>query len=264
MDKFAKYEIYKYDNLEIIKTEDDVISEYPMTIFINDREYATLLCTPEHLEELVVGYLRSDYLIESFEDLESLIIDESKGIAHVEIKDASLLEEEIFRKRYITSGCSSSAVFYDTLDAIKLKRKEIDLNEPKIKMESLFKMMELVNQNSELFKQTGGIHIAGLFDYYNNMYLIEDIGRHNAVDKIIGKMTIDGISPDCKVIVVSGRISSDMVLKCAKTNINTIVSRSAPMDKAIDIAKKLNLTLVGFLRGKRANIYSGIERIDVL
>lgn len=260
MNKYTVYEIEKYDNLKLNKEDDDVICEYPLTIFLNDIEYATLLCTPEYRRELIVGYLKSDYLINDLDDVESIIIDEDKGLAYVELHDISMLSEELHRKRYITSGCSSSAVFYDTLDAIKLRK---NVEENKINMTSVFKIMTLLNQSSDLFRQTGGVHVAGLFDNVSNCFIVEDIGRHNAVDKIVGNMIINKTDPSDKVVAVSGRISSEMILKCAKANINVVISRSAPMDKAIDIARKLNITLIGFVRGKKANIYSASARIEI-
>lgn len=263
MNKFKKISIYKYEDNVTRQVLDSVICEYPLTIFLNDVEYATLLCTPENMSELVVGYLNSEHIITSYKEIISFIIDEDKGICYIELKNNKIINSEIHKKRYVTSGCSNSAVFYDTLDAIKLSPTMIKEGEKKVKISDIFNMMKSVNQQSSLFKLTGGVHIAALFDYKNIICIAEDIGRHNAVDKIVGKLMINKLSGDDKVMVVSGRISSEMILKCAKAKISIIVSRSAPMDKAVDIARKLNLTLIGFVRGKRGNIYSGIDRINL-
>lgn len=255
MDKFKTLNITRYNKGKFEQVEDQIIVEYPLTIYVNEREYATLLCTPEYLESLILGYMTSDFLIKDKKDVISLIVDEDKGLAYVEIDPSSIKNLE-FKSRYVTSGCASSAVYYNTLDAIKLKnRSSNEMNT--VSMSKLLTLMKTVNQFSDLFKETGGVHVAGLFDDEGAVYLREDIGRHNAVDKIIGQMMLDGVTPSHKVMMISGRISSEMVLKCAKSNIQMIVSRSAPMDKAIQIAKDLKIVVIGFARGERGNIYSG-------
>lgn len=261
MDTIKTLKITRYHDGRFEEIDDQIIVEYPLTIYVNEQEYATLLCTPEYLEALIMGYLTSDFLIQSYEDIRSLIIDEEKGLAYVDIDPESIRNLE-FKSRYITSGCASSAVYYNTLDAVKLKYKQLTHSES-VSMSQLLVLMKDVNQFSELFKETGGVHVAGLFDSEKSIYLMEDIGRHNAVDKVIGKMMIEKINPEGKTMIISGRISSEMVLKCAKNNIRVIVSRSAPMDKAVQIAKNLNIILIGFARGHRGNIYSGVSFVEL-
>ena len=240
---------------------DTVVVEFPLTLFINELEYTTLLCTPSNLKALIIGHLKNDFLIESLEDIQSLIVDESKGIAYLEI-DRDLKEHLGFKNRYITSGCASSAMYYDTLDAIKLR--SLNTSEPfEVAMSDIYRHMRILNQHSELFKSTGGVHIAGLFDVEGPIYLIEDIGRHNAVDKVIGLMLMNQLSSDHKMMFISGRISSEMVLKCAKQDIKVIVSRSAPMNLAIKMAESLNMVLIGFVRGERGNVYTGFDYVKI-
>ena len=258
MNKVETYKIVKYDET-LIEQTDVIIIEFPLTVFVNDKELATLLCTPEDMDLLVLGYLRSEHLIETKADIDGLVIDDDKGLAYVTLhKDVDLDE---FRNRYITSGCASSAVYYKTLDAITLRFNS--MNTHTIKMTNVFKCMKSLNQNSNLFKDTGGVHIAGLFEENRLIVTKEDIGRHNAVDKIVGYLLENGITPENKTLYLSGRVSSEMVLKCAKAGISAVVSRSAPMSVAIKLAQMHNILLMGFVRGHKANIYSGKERVEV-
>ena len=259
MNKLKKVNIYKYEDNIIQQVSSSVSCEYPVTIFLNNIEYNTLFCTPENIRELIVGYLNSEYIITSYKEIISFIIDNNKGICYIELKNNKIINSEI-HKRYTTSVCSNSAIFYYTLDAIKLS-SVIMIEDKKINMADVFRMIEFVNDQLNLFELTGGVYIAALFDYKKNIYIIEDISQNNAVDKIVGKLMIDELSVDNKVMVVSRGVSAEIVLKCAKANISIIVSRFAPMDKAVDIARKLNITLIGFVIGKRGNIYCGINRI---
>jgi len=256
--------IVKYEHGTFADQEDILIVEYPLTLFIGEREFVTLLCTPEHLENMVVGYLKSENIINDYEDLDTVIVDENKGEAHIKLKDQSILDDVLFRRRFITSGCASNATFYDALDAVKLSANmSLDFKwEIPLAMNQIVDMVQTMNQSSELFEATGGVHICCLFDQEKLLFMREDIGRHNAVDKVVGELLKSGMTWENKIIFLSGRISSEMVLKCAKIGISVIVSRSAPMDMAVRLAEKLDITLIGFARGNRANIYSGFKRVE--
>ncbi|ODA43390.1 Formate dehydrogenase chain D [Thermodesulfovibrio sp. N1] len=158
--------------------------------------------------------------------------------------------------RTITSGCMASVSFITDLK----NKIEDDL---KINPEKLFTLFKDFQTNSLLFKKTGCIHAAGLADENNILFIAEDVGRHNAVDKVIGWALLNKISFKRKIMLVSGRISSEMVLKTAKWKIPMIVSRTAPTSLAVELADKVNLTIIGFLRGNRFNIYTSPERIKM-
>jgi FdhD protein len=258
MNKVETYKIVKYDET-LIEQTDVIIIEFPLTVFVNDKELATLLCTPEDMDLLVLGYLRSEHLIETKADIDGLVIDDDKGLAYVTLhKDVDLDE---FRNRYITSGCASSAVYYKTLDAVTLRFNSI--NTHTVKMSNVFECMKSLNQNSSLFKDTGGVHIAGLYEEERLIVTKEDIGRHNAVDKIIGYLLEHDMTAENKTLYLSGRVSSEMILKCAKAGISAVVSRSAPMSVAIKLAQMHDILLMGFVRGHKGNIYNGKERVEV-
>ncbi len=244
------------DRLE--ELEDSVVVEYPLTIFINDQEFITLLCSPEALEYLVVGFLASEGIIKSFKQIKKLSVDEEKGHAFVELSGFSSFSDKLFGKRTVTTGCGKGTVFYNVLDSLTANVSEGGLT---VTQEDIFRLTREFNQSSETFKDTGGVHSCCLCDSEGILIFHEDIGRHNALDKIIGEAIHKGIALDDKLLLTSGRISSEMIIKASKQNIPIIISRSAATELSIKIAKELNITLIGFARGRRMNIYNGKNRV---
>lgn len=241
-------------NREEVKENDDIVTvEFPFTIFINDEEIITLLCSPYFLKELAVGFLYSEGFISSLSDIDRIYIDEEKGLGYVYVKNIDEFSEAFRGKRTITSGCGKGTVFYNVLDSFKSKKIEKPLN---INIENIKSLMRIFNKKSELFLKTGGVHSCALCNKEDIIVFYEDIGRHNALDKIFGKALLEGIDTKDKVVLTSGRISSEMLIKAAKRQIPVIVSRSAPTSLAVEMAEKLRITLIGFARGERMNIYT--------
>ncbi len=256
MDVTKKYNIVKVKGDISNQIEDEVIIEYPFTIFLDEEELITLLCTPKSLEELTIGFLYSEGYINSMDKVEKVLLNEEKGRAYVYLKDRKPIKEMLLGKRAITSGCGKGTVFYNAIDSIKCKKVEKSLE---ISLDSVVTLSKDFNNKSELFLNTGGVHSCGLCYNDKIIYFEEDIGRHNALDKILGRAFIDGIDLSDKIVISSGRISSEMLLKTAKRGIPAIISRSAPTSLAIDIARELNILLIGFARGGKMNIYSNFS-----
>lgn len=253
MDIVKKYYIRKYDKESISKTEDTVIIEYLFTIFLDGEEYITLVCTPKSLEELAIGFLHSESIIKTTRDIKKIDIYADKGYVDIELENRELLNKKSNLKRTITSGCGKGSMYYNEIDELRLN----DYSTKKyIAYENVIRIMSEFNKKSELFKETGGVHSVALSDFEDIIYFEEDIGRHNALDKIIGRCIKENIDIKDKVVLTSGRITSEIVLKCAKLNINFIISRSAPTNVAIDLANIVNMTIVGFARGQKMNIYT--------
>jgi FdhD protein len=252
MNVTKKYNINKYIEDELNEKEDLVIVEYPFTIFLNESEFITLLCSPKSLEQLAVGFLHSEGILKSIDDIESIKIDKDNGYGYITTKNKNLLSQKLYGKRTITTGCGKGSIFYSTVDGIKCNKIE---NKMDINNNNVLNLMKSFNKKSKLFLDTGGVHSVGLCNSDGILLFEEDIGRHNALDKIIGKCLYDNISIKDKIIITSGRITSEVILKCAKIGIPYIVSRSAPTNLAIDIAKDLNIGLIGFVRGNKMNIY---------
>ena len=239
--------------------EDPVVREVPLTIYLNGQEFVTLLYTPELPEMLAVGFLRSEGLIRAFDDITSLRYDEEQSFIFVETQ-GSKLPEKLYGKRTITSGCGKGTVFYSVLDALKSNPVESDFT---LSVQQVLQLMKELQLRAELFRLTGGLHSAALCSAEKILYFCEDIGRHNAVDKLVGLCLKHEISLTDKVLVSSGRISSEILVKAAKLGIPILISRAAPTSLSIELAESLVITLIGFVRGRRCNIYTHQERVLV-
>lgn len=253
MDFTKDYKVLKIKGQEQNIIDDIVIVEYPFTIFINDEELITLLCTPKSLKELTIGFLYSEGFIDKLEAIDKIQIDEEKGLGLVYLKERKLLIEKLYGKRTITSGCGKGTLFYNVMDSFKSKKVEEGIS---IDIYSIIKLFREFNQKSELFFSTGGVHSCALCCLDEIIYFEEDIGRHNALDKILGNAFIDKLDLNDKLVLTTGRISSEMLIKIAKRGIPAIISRSAPTSLAIDLANELNITVIGFVRGEKLNIYT--------
>jgi FdhD protein len=243
--------------------EDRVVTEYPITIKINGEEFVTLVCTPEYIEELVVGYLASEGVIRRYEDIKDLWFEEKDGFVHVTTNQVNPYYRKFQNKRYVTSCCGMSrqgfVFFNDALTAKKVKSYRI-----RISSEDCFKLMNEMQQSSFTFLNTGGVHNCSLCKVDGMLLSRMDIGRHNALDKIYGHCLKNGISIHDKLLVFSGRISSEILLKAAKIGCEMVLSKSAPTDLALQLAEQLGITTIGFIRNEGFNIYTCPERINVI
>lgn len=227
-----------------------VIEEVPLAVKVNGRHALTAMTSPVMLREFVIGFLYTERIIKSIEEIESISIEENT---------ADVLTTDPFRilmsHKTVLSGCGGSMSF---LDIGKL---------PQIRSGLILSAEEIRNAvkealDSELHVKTGGIHVVGLYGTDGKIQVIEDIGRHNALDRAIGYALEQKIELSRTYVICSGRISSEMVRKCLVANIPVIVSRGATTTLAVDLAKARGLTIIGFVRGKKMNIYSGGERIS--
>lgn len=260
MDYIKKLNINRVKDGKMELVEDIVIAEYPLTIFLNGDEFVTLLCSPKGLEYLAVGFLISEGIIKDKEQIEKILIDEEKGHAYVDLKNKSLFTDKLFGKRTVTTGCGKGTVFYNVLDSLGT---EVINSNIKIEWNKILDLSRKLNEGSLLFRETGGVHSCALCNHNDILIFHEDVGRHNALDKIIGQALLSNLNLDDKILITSGRISSEMIIKAIKSNIPIVVSRSAPTELSVNIAKQFNVTLIGFARGQRMNIYNGEGRLLV-
>lgn len=252
-------QILRIDAGKRTETTDSLASEYPLTIFLNGQEIVTTLCTPEYLDELALGFLRSEGFVRSSEGVTGIRVDLDRGLVEVEAGGGvSSLTEKLYGKRTISSGCGRGTVFYQASDSLQVRPVASDLRVP---AESLSALMRELQRKEGLYKETGAVHCAALADTDRILFFREDIGRHNAVDKVVGACFREGIPTENKLILVTGRVSSEMLLKAAKLGIPLVASRSAPTDLAVRMAEELRVTLVGFARGDRMNVYSEAYRV---
>ncbi|KHE66794.1 formate dehydrogenase accessory sulfurtransferase FdhD [Halobacillus sp. BBL2006] len=238
---------------------DEVAEEFPLTIMINGEEFATMVCSPIHLEELVIGYLATEGIIRSMKDLHSISIDKDTGFAYVET-GKPLPDLAVHQKRWIGSCCGKSRAFYFQNDANTARTV---MSHFTIKPEQCSYLMDQFQGAAQMFQRTGGVHQAAIATNDGIEIQFADIGRHNALDKLYGYMIKNRWKVKDKVIIFSGRISSEVLLKVSKMGIGCLLSKSAPTNLALQLAEDLNITAVGFVRGERMNVYTHSERIEL-
>lgn len=246
----SQLDCYKFIKGQWAKTFIHLPSEINLTIYVNERELVTILCTPNKLNCLVVGFLYSEGLILNHTDIASMSISDDGSVADVELKDRAFKFPE---RRTLPTGCGGSAIFRD-----KGKKITSDLVvEPK----EIFSLVRNLKRKMELYKITGGIHTSALANRKDLLVIAEDIGRHNTLDKIQGESILRGISTKDCILLITGRISSELVSKAASMQVPIIVSLKTPTNRAVLLARELNMTLVGHVRGRNLCAYSHSWRL---
>ncbi|MHA2957969.1 formate dehydrogenase accessory sulfurtransferase FdhD [Priestia megaterium] len=240
--------------------EDKIVTEFPVTVKINEEEFVTMVCSPQYIEDMVIGYLASEGVIREYKDIKNIWVQEKEGYVHVTIDKLNPYFQNLQNKRYITSCCGASRqgfVFInDALTAKKMNDISVELS-----INDCFQLMNKLQQSAATFQETGGVHNAAICDKNGFMLSRMDIGRHNALDKLYGYCLKKHISIRDKVVVFSGRISSEILLKVAKIGCEVVLSKSAPTELALNLAEELGITTVGFIRNDSLNIYTCPERI---
>ena len=240
--------------------KDVVVTETPLTIFVNDQELVTLLCTPTHQKKLAVGFLFSEGFLTTRDEIEHFILNENKGIVWIRLNRQFDINENFRKSRTVTSGCARGLTFHKVFDDWN---GEFIASKLTVSAEMISDIVAKLKQNSSLFRQSGGTHCSMLFERDNFLFSCEDIGRHNTIDKIIGECLLKELPGDDKLIMTSGRISSEMLLKTSRWGFPILVSRSAPTLAAVKLAEELGVTLIGFARGKRMNVYANDWRVKM-
>jgi FdhD protein len=221
---------------------------------VNGREIVTLIASPHDLRFLVSGFLRLQGFVERVEDFEMLSVCSEFGIANVRIKGE--LPERL--KPVLTSGCGSGISFSLENQAPAGKNAHSGIIDPA----AVISLMQELARRADGYRSHGGIHSAAVGATAGGLLLYaEDIGRHNTIDRIAGEALLRGIDLSNSMIVTSGRVSSEMVAKAARLGISLIASRTSPTDKAIEMCDEAGITLIGYLRGERFNVYSHSERL---
>ena len=242
------------------KTIDLIAEEKPLFLFVNNIFWATILCSPTELKELAVGHLLSEGILKSAGEIEEIVLKEEENTCKVRLKSAINAEDRVkvsrLHSRVISSACgSASPLQYSG----KIPRVESKL---KVKAALVFECVNQLNFKAEGFRKTGGLHVSAIYNYVGTLVaLAEDVGRHNAVDKVIGMSALKGVSFDMCFVALSGRMSGDVVFKAANVGLPIVASLAAALSSGVDMAEKANVTLAGFVRGKRMNIYTVPERI---
>lgn len=257
---YMERSVKTYDNGVTRSTTALVVVEIPLTVYVNDTELATLICSPGGHRELAVGFLLSEGLLQDYSDIKSITYNEQDSLLWVDTV-APVPQLENFLRRQIASCCGKGrATLYYINDARKLKPVQ---SGHIFEAAHLLHLIGLLEEKSSTFRKTGGVHSAALGDSKGMLARYEDIGRHNAVDRVLGYAFLNKIDPADKCLLLSGRISSEILIKAAHYGIPVVVSRSAPTFLAVELADEFNLALVGFARGERLTVYSHTEKVSM-
>lgn len=255
MSLIDQIKIKRYKSEVIEDVSDFIIVEKPLNIFINNQHYVTLMCSPSLIEELTIGFLFSDGVIQSIEDVLNVKIVNQDSVF---ITLNNEISYSFGKERALVSGCAKGSIHIHMLNEKGLKKVESNC---RFKADQILRWMNDFNKMPTLFQQTGGVHSCGICSEDGIEFIAEDIGRHNALDKLIGKSLMEKNSLQNKMLFTSGRVSSDILIKTARAQIPVLVSHSAPTNLVVNMAKNINLTLIGFARGNRMNIYCGSDRV---
>jgi FdhD protein len=226
-----------------------VPNEMALAIYVNRQELVTILCTPTKLNCLVLGFLYVEGIISSMGDVDSMRVCEEESLAEVLLSDS---EYELPKQHTLTSGCGGGTTF-----KTQGQKVHSDLVVTPKKVLSLMKQLQ---KQMVTYRTCGGVHTSALSDTKNLLVVTEDIGRHNTLDKIQGECLLRGLSTRDRLLLCTGRVSSEMLLKAAKMQVPVVISRHSTTGRAVSLARDLGITLVSHAHGNRLSVYSHPER----
>jgi FdhD protein len=242
------------------KVADYVAEEKPLHLFVNTTYWATILCSPLNLKEMAVGHLLSEGILKSTAEIEEVNLKETEGTCYVKLKAEVNVDERLslsrLHQRVVTSACGEQSIY-------QYQRKPAKVTSNlTVKAEIVFNSVNQLNFKAEVFRKTGGVHAAAIYTADGSLVaLAEDVGRHNAVDKVIGMAALKQTRFGECFLTSTGRLSGDIIFKASKVGLPIVASLGAALDSGVAMAEAANLTLAGFVRGKRMNIYTYPKRI---
>jgi FdhD protein len=239
------------------EVETAVVVERPLTLFLNGQEIVTMMTVGDHPDCLAIGYLLNQNMLRADDQITGIDYDEELETVVVRTKRKTDFEKKL-RKKTLTSGCAQGTVFGDLMekfDEIKLPRDAV------LKTSWLYALSKKINLAPSLYLAAGAIHGCVLCEEDRPLIYMEDVGRHNAIDKIAGYMHLNKIGPEGKIFYTTGRLTSEMVIKCVQMRIPILVSRSGFTAWGVDLAQKADLTLIGRAKGKRFTALAGTHRL---
>jgi FdhD protein len=238
--------------------ETAVVVERPLTLFLNGQEIVTMMTIGDHPDYLAVGYLLNQNMLRADDEITAIDYDEELETVVVRTKRRTNFEKKL-RKKTLTSGCAQGTVFGDLMEKFEEVRLPADAI---LKTSWIYGLSKKINTVPSLYLAAGAIHGCVLCEEDRPLIYMEDVGRHNAIDKIAGYMHRHGISPEGKIFYTTGRLTSEMVIKTVQMRIPILISRSGFTAWGVELARKAGLTLVGRAKGKRFVALAGEERIQ--
>jgi len=245
---------------KIEKTKDCVAEEVPLQISLNNAYTFVIWCSPSQFKELAVGYLLGEEIIKSVDEIQSMSSNDVESKCEILLKATIDLDERMKNSRRSTRIIpliKASTSPYQHNEKIPVVKSALS-----IKAQTILNALAQMNDLAKGFKKTGGLHDSGIFKADGTMVAFsEDVGRHNTVDKVIGQASLAKIDFSQCFMIITGRVPGDMIYKAAKVGLPIVASVAAVLNSSISSAEKANIALVGFVRGSRMNIYTGLERI---
>ena len=242
------------------KREVHVAGESPLTLKVNDKELVTLMTLGTHPEELSLGYLRNQRLLEDISDIKSVSVNWEKELVEIKTHKGKEITnwEEKLSKRTVTSGCGQGTVFSCTLDKLyDAKLPMVSLRQSKI-----YDLLNEITRFNDIYKKAGAVHGCALCHDTKILKFVEDVGRHNAADAISGWMWLEEIEGHDKIFYTTGRLTSEMVMKSALMGIPVLLSRSGVTHMGLELAQDLGIVMIARAKGRAFLVYNGNEQID--
>ena len=233
-------------------------AERPLTLYVNKKELLTIMTLGANTRSLIIGYLRNQRLVKSLDEIESIQIDWEVNAAVVKTKNTDSNIDTLTGKVTLTSGCGQGTMFGDVTAELEKFQLGVDL---KLKQSDLLEIIDEVRMYSSIYKQAGSVHGCALFKQSKMLFYCEDVGRHNAVDAIAGKMWEFGLEGKDLLFYTTGRLTSEMVIKGAQMHIPFLLSRSGVTQMGVEMARNVNMTLLGRCSGKHFYVFNGVERL---
>ena len=260
MESTFQTEVTKIKNGEKFTVTDTLVREIKLEIFVNNKRVGAMMATPIDQEALVVGYLMSENIISNIKDIDKIELLNDGMRVDIEAKVNEENIKKLDAEGVVISGCGKSTTANIDPEAIEAKVIKSKFN---IDATLLFEQMGKFYTQCPLYEETGCVHTAKIYFDDKNYFIGEDIAQHNTVDKAVGKALLAGFDPSKAFLMVSGRLSSEMVAKAVMHQIPILASRTASTCLGVMIAEKFGLTLIGFVRGEKMNIYRNAKRINV-
>lgn len=236
----------------------DVIEEKPLTLYLNNQEVVTMMTICDYPEFLAVGYLLNQHMISNLDTIESIDYDSDLNVVVIRTNKKTNFEKKL-KKKIITSGCAQGTLFGDIMENFEEKKFN---DKKKIKLDWIYSLSKSINLTPSLYLKAGAIHGCVLCKQDKPIIYMEDVGRHNAIDKIAGYMFLKKIKSMDKIFYTTGRLTSEMIIKSVQMQIPIVVSRSGFTAWGVELARKANLTLIGRAKGKKFTILAGAHRIE--
>lgn len=236
----------------------EIPAERPLTVYLDNRELVTLMTMGGAPEALVLGYLRNQRLVKTIDEIAAVQVDwDVEAVAVTTYCGVDDIEQRT-AKRVVTTGCGQGSMFGGLMDEVDTITLPVDA---KLRQSTLYRIVDLIRTQASIYKQAGSVHGCALFDAAGELlYFIEDVGRHNAVDAIAGKMWLDGVSGHDKVFYTTGRLTSEMVIKGAQMGIPFLLSRSGTTQMGHALAQRVDMTLLARCTGKHFLLLTGKQR----